>query len=137
MSRLKLMSSGPSSSTALDRLRPRARDRLALRAPAGKRRQAAQDKIGVGNRLPADLVEGILHRAGPVRRQQQALDVARRRVAWRGLLWKDIGRGAEPTAPGESCQDLTFRLASADAQGYRSAASGSAATVYRFMRQTA
>src|ERR1700722_3528746 len=98
MSRLKLMSSGPPSSTALYRLRPRARDGLALRAPAGERRQAAQDKIGVGNRLPADLVEGILHRAGPMRRKQQALDVARRLVARRGLLRKDISRGAKPTA---------------------------------------
>ena len=42
------------ASTALDRLRAGAENGLALGAPAGERRQAAQDEFGVGDRLPAD-----------------------------------------------------------------------------------
>src|SRR5580693_1101051 len=71
MSRTGQMSSSPPS-TALDRFRPRERDRLALGATAGERRQPAQDEISIGDRLPADLVKRVGHRAGPMRRQQQA-----------------------------------------------------------------
>jgi hypothetical protein len=65
-------------------------------APAGERRQAAQDEVGVGDRLPADLIERVRHRAGAMGRQQQALDLVRRIVTRRGLLRKDVCRRAEP-----------------------------------------
>src|SRR3984885_3356561 len=84
--------------STLNRLRPRERDRLALGAPAGKRRQSAQNEAGVRDRLSADLVKCARHCAGPMRRQQQALDLSRRLVGRRGLLRKDIGRSAETTA---------------------------------------
>src|SRR3984957_6156003 len=97
MSRTGQMSSSPPS-TALDRFRPRERDRLALGATARERRQPPQDEISIGDRLPPDLVKRVGHRAGPMWRQQQALDLARRLVARRGLLRKDVGRCAKPAA---------------------------------------
>src|SRR5579863_1222352 len=89
------MSRNPSASTALDRFRARSRHCLALRAATGERRQAAQYEAGVADRLPADLVERVDHRAGAMGREQQTLDLARWLIARRGLLRKDIRSGPE------------------------------------------
>ena len=90
----RCQATGPGS-TALDRLRARTRDRFALGAAAAERRQAAQDKTGVGDRLPADLVE----RFRSSRRRDEATTADPRPCATGGragrLLGKDVGRSAE------------------------------------------
>ena len=57
-----------------------------------------QDKTGVGDRLPADLVERILHGAGAVRGEKQTFVAPRRLVVRRGLLRKDVGRRTKTPA---------------------------------------
>ena len=55
-------------------------DGLALGAPAGDRRQAAQHELEVGHHEAADGLEGLGHAAGAMGREQQPLDRARRMV---------------------------------------------------------
>src|SRR6185437_7936897 len=109
MSGASAMSSNLPPSAALDRRRARSRHRLALRAAARERRQAAKDETGVGHRLPADLVERIPHRAGAMRRKQQTLDLARWLAGRGGFLRKDVRAG--PEAAGF---DLTQELGEID-----------------------
>ena len=77
------------SGSSMGRLRSRA-DRLALGAPAGDRRQPAQDELEVGHREPPDGQERLGHPARAMGREQQALDAAGRVVGRDRLPRPDV-----------------------------------------------
>jgi hypothetical protein len=69
-----------------------------LRASAGERWQAAQNKLCVRDSLTADLEQRVRHGTGAVRRQHKALDFARRIIQRRRFGWKHICRRADATS---------------------------------------
>src|SRR6202022_3365184 len=88
--RRKLSSGAGLRSAAFDRLRARRPTRPALGPPAGEGREALEDEAGVGDRLAPDLEQRVRHRPGPMRREDEALDLARRIVGRRRLRGKDL-----------------------------------------------
>ena len=87
-----------SSLRLVDRTAAQPRHGLALGAPAGDRRQPAQDELEVGHHEAADGQEGLGHAAGAMGREQQALDGAGGVVGRDRLARPHVDGGAQ--APG-------------------------------------
>ena len=90
-----------SSLRLVDGTAAQARHGLALGAPAGDRRQPAQDELEVGHHEAADGQEGLGHPAGAMRREQQSLDRAGRVVGRDRLARPHVDGSAQAPGGGE------------------------------------